>query len=53
MKIIDRLPFADRPHLVTVGGEAVDWTEDNRREQTPAHDRWGSAQVTLKTKNWS
>ena len=24
MKIIDRLPFADRPHLVTVGGEAVD-----------------------------
>jgi hypothetical protein len=24
MKIIDRLPFADRPHLVTVRGEAVD-----------------------------
>jgi len=24
MKIIDRLPFADRPHLVTVQGEAVD-----------------------------
>jgi hypothetical protein len=23
MKIIDRLPFADRPHLVTVQGEAV------------------------------
>ena len=28
MKIIDRLPFADRPHLITVRGEAVDvyWT---------------------------
>ena len=24
MNIIDRLPFADRPHLVTVRGEAVD-----------------------------
>ena len=24
MKIIDRLPFADRPHLVTVRGEAVE-----------------------------
>lgn len=24
MKIIDRLPFADRPHLVTVRGEPVD-----------------------------
>lgn len=24
MKLIDRLPFADRPHLITVGGEAVD-----------------------------
>jgi hypothetical protein len=24
MKIIDRLPFVDRPHLVTVRGEAVD-----------------------------
>ena len=24
MKIIDRLPFADRPHLITVRGEAVD-----------------------------
>lgn len=24
MTLIDRLPFADRPHLVTVGGEAVD-----------------------------
>jgi len=24
MKIIDRLPFADRPHLVTVRGETVD-----------------------------
>src|SRR5260370_23952357 len=24
MKFIDRLPFADRPHLVTVLGEAVD-----------------------------
>lgn len=24
MKIIDRLPFADRPHIVTVGGEPVD-----------------------------
>ncbi len=24
MKIFDRLPFADRPHLVTVRGEAVD-----------------------------
>ena len=24
MKIIDRLPFADRPQLVTVRGEAVD-----------------------------
>jgi hypothetical protein len=24
MKIIDRLPFADRPHLVTMRGEAVD-----------------------------
>ena len=24
MKILDRLPFADRPHLVTVRGEAVD-----------------------------
>jgi hypothetical protein len=24
MKIIDRLPFADRPHLVKVRGEAVD-----------------------------
>lgn len=24
MKIIDRLPFAERPHLVTVRGEAVD-----------------------------
>jgi hypothetical protein len=24
MKIIDRLPFADRPHLITVRGERVD-----------------------------
>jgi hypothetical protein len=24
MKILDRLPFADRPHIVTVRGEAVD-----------------------------
>jgi len=24
MKIIDRLPFADRPHVLTVRGEAVD-----------------------------
>jgi hypothetical protein len=24
MKIIDRLPFADRPHLVGVRGEGVD-----------------------------
>jgi hypothetical protein len=24
MKIIDRLPFADGPHLVTVRGEAAD-----------------------------
>ncbi len=24
MTIIDRLPFADRPHLLTVRGEAVD-----------------------------
>lgn len=24
MKLIDRLPFADRPHLVTVADEAVD-----------------------------
>jgi hypothetical protein len=24
MKLIDRLPFADRPHLITVSGEAVD-----------------------------
>ena len=24
MKIIDTLPFADRPHLVTVRGEPVD-----------------------------
>ena len=24
MTLIDRLPFADRPHLITVGGEAVD-----------------------------
>jgi hypothetical protein len=24
MKIIDRLPFAHQPHLVTVRGEAVD-----------------------------
>ena len=24
MKIIDRLPFADRPHLITVQNEAVD-----------------------------
>jgi hypothetical protein len=24
MKIIDRLPFADRPHVITVSREAVD-----------------------------
>jgi hypothetical protein len=24
MKIIDRLPFADRPHIITVRGEPVD-----------------------------
>jgi hypothetical protein len=28
MKIIDRLPFADRPHIVTVRGEAVDVDRD-------------------------
>jgi hypothetical protein len=43
MKIIDHSPFADRPHLVTVRGEAVDvyrnqiivWIRGTERGQEP------------------
>jgi hypothetical protein len=44
VKIIDRLPFADRPHLVTVRGEAVD-VYRNLIDGDLRH-------VTLKTKGW-